>query len=103
MSLASLTRRIDAAITAIERQQVDQRATVIAGDWIREGLMRKLALLTDQGLPGDLDEQCRKIDQDQARRQTPTIRAALALYKQRYPATGAKEQLLARLKRGEHA
>jgi len=39
------------------------------------------------------------IDQDIAGRQTAADRAALALFSQRYPCTGAREQLIARLER----
>jgi hypothetical protein len=95
-----MTRRIDSALTRLERRRIEQNAVPIALAWIREGLMRKFALLSDQGLPRDWSAQCAVIDQDQARRQAPAIKAALAFYNQRYHVGDAKEQLLGRFKHG---
>lgn len=97
MNLDNLTRRVDSAIAGLEQRRIEQNALPVALEWIRAGLMSKLALLSDQGLTGDFAARCAEIDQDQARRQSPAIRAALALYSRRYPVAGAREQLMMRL------
>lgn len=102
-TVSSMTRRIGTLVAGIERKQLEQDAIPIALRWIREGLTRKLALIDGDihtgRLPEDFAQRCAEIDQDQARRQTPTTRAALALYHQRYQVAGAKEALMARLER----
>lgn len=113
-STEALLKRVDTMIEQVERHQaaltweMEQRIHA----WIREGLYRKLALLTGnstglralatgQGLPDDFSEQCQAIDQDQDRRLSPAEREALATFHLKYAgdSAGAREQVLARLAR----
>jgi len=65
MNIRALTSRIDRAIAGLERQRIEQDATKIALQWIREGLYRKLALIDGdlQARPPDhFRDQCAAID-----------------------------------------
>lgn len=68
--------------------------------YAREGLMRKLALLPDNGLQDDYSDQAREIDQNMAARMSPAELLARQEYREHY-CTGAKEKLLERLTRQE--
>lgn len=102
MSRATLERKLDQVLRAVEREQernADQEALAL----ITASLMRSLALLPDEDeSPEEFNrrlEQIEQLDQEEERAYTPRQRKLLASFERRYNVDGAKDELIRQLER----
>lgn len=94
-----LLKRAHTLLKKTNQQQNEREAGPLYQQWqhadelIHEGLMRKLALLSEGQTSESIREQCQQIDRELEQERTPAEHALLARYRRAFPCTGARKRL----------